>query len=215
MKDNWAIRAPILGIAAAIFAVVSVIVGGTSTPDVDAPAREIISHYNDSAQVISAILGALAALFVIFFSATLHSRLRSAGSLANLSLVGGALFAFGIGIFAALSITLYDLASSDKAIDPGTLQAVNALNEDFFFPVVIGLAAWYWGTGLAIFSSGALPRWWGWVSVALGILAVLGPLGFIAFLASIPWVFVTAILLMRGGGETLEPAVGTAPGAAP
>jgi hypothetical protein len=197
MSDTWIRRAPLLGIAAAVIALISIIIGGTSTPDVDAPARDIINHFNDSAQVISAIGGALSALLVVFFAATMRSRLRAAETLSNLVLVGGALFAFGLAIFAAFSITLYDLASSDKAIDPGTLQAVNALNVDFFFPAVIGLSVWYWASGLAIFSTGVLPRWWGWVSVALGVLSVLGPLGQIAFLLSIPWVFVTAVLLMQ------------------
>jgi hypothetical protein len=213
MSETWARRAPLLGIAAAVIALISIIVGGTSTPDVDAPARDVINHYDDSAQVISAIAGALAALLVVFFAGTMRSRLRGAESLSNLVLVGGALFAFGIGIFAALSITLYDLASSDKAIDPGALQAINALNEDFFFPTVIGLAVWYWASGLAIFSTGVLPRWWGWVSVVLGVLSVLGPLGFFAFILSIPWVFVTAILLMQSdtaaGTSYPENPVGT------
>jgi hypothetical protein len=214
MSETWARRAPLLGIAAAVIALISIIVGGTSTPDVDAPARDVINHYDDSAQVISAVAGALSALLVVFFAATMRSRLRAAESLSNLVLVGGALFAFGIGIFAALSITLYDLASSDKAIDPGALQAINALSEDFFFPAVIGLAVWYWASGLAIFSTGVLPRWWGWVSVVLGVLSVLGPLGFIAFLLSVPWVFVTAILMMRSTEGERTP-VGTAPSAAP
>ena len=62
MSETWARRAPLLGIAAAVIALISIIVGGTSTPDVDAPARDVINHYDDSAQVISAIAGALAAL---------------------------------------------------------------------------------------------------------------------------------------------------------
>jgi hypothetical protein len=197
MSDTWVRRAPLLGIAAAVIALISVIVGGTSAPHVDAPARDVINHFDDSAQAVSAVAAALSALLVVFFAATMRARMRAAETLSNLVLVGGALFAFGLAIFAALSITLYDLASSDKAIDPGTLQAVNALNVDFFFPTVIGLSVWYWASGLAIFSTGVLPRWWGWVSVALGVLSVLGPLGIAALFASIPWVFVTAILLMQ------------------
>jgi hypothetical protein len=213
MSDTWVRRAPLLGIAAAVIAVISVTVGGTSTPDVDAPARDIINHYDDSAQAISAVAGALSALLVVFFGAVMRARLRAAEALSNLVLVGAALFALGLAIFAAISITLYDLASSDKAIDPGALQALNALNVDFFFPAIIGLAVWYWASGLAIFSTGVLPRWWGWVSVALGVLSVLGPLGFIAFILSIPWAFVTAVLLMRSdsasGASSQANPVGT------
>jgi hypothetical protein len=197
MNDTWARRAPWTGIVAALLAVVAIIVGGTDTPSVDASAREVADYWDDSAQIVSALLGSLSAIFVAFFAATLRSRLRAAGSLASLALIGGALFAIGLGIFGGLSFTLADLAGSDKPVDPGALQALNALNEDFFLPMVIGLCVFYVGSGLAMLSSGVLPRWWGWVTFALGVLCVLGPAGFVAFIASIPWVFVTAILLMQ------------------
>ena len=197
MSDTWTRRAPWTGIAAAVIALISVIAGGTSMPGVDAPARDVVNHFDDGAQALSAVLGALSALLVVFFAATMRSRLRAAESLSNLVLIGGTLFALGIALFSGFVITLYDLANSDKAIDPGTLQAINALNVDFFFPAVLGLAVWYFSTGLAVLSSGVLPRWWGWLSAGLGILSILGPGGIVALFLSIPWAFVTAILLMQ------------------
>jgi hypothetical protein len=201
MSDTWARRAPWTGIVAAVLAIASIIVGGTDTPSVDASAREVADYWDDGAQIVSALLGGVAAIFVAFFAATLRSRLRAAGSLASLSLVGGALFALGLGIFGGISFTLADLAGSDNQIDPGALQALNALNEDFFLPAVIGLCVFYVGTGLAILASGALPRWWGWVTFGLGVLCVLGPGGIIALFAGIPWLVVTAILLMQAGSS--------------
>jgi hypothetical protein len=214
MSDTWARRAPWTGIAAAVIALAAGIVGGLDTPSFDASTSDIVNYYDDGAQVFSAVCAALTALLFAFFAATLRSRLRSAESLSNLALIGGALFALGVAIFAGLSITLYDLASSDKHIDPGAIQAINALNEDMFFPAAVGLAIFYFSTALAILSSGAMPRWWGWVTLALAILSILGPLGFAAFLLTLPWTFVAAILLMQDGG-TRQTAVGTAPGAAP
>jgi hypothetical protein len=197
MNETWARRAPLTGIVAALLAVVAVIVGGTDTPSFDASAREIANYWDDSAQIVSALFGSVAAIFIAFFAATLRSRLRAAGSLASLALVGGGLFALGVALFGGLSFTLADLAGSDKHIDPGALQALNALNEDLFLPAIVGLCVFYIGTGLAVLSSGALPRWWGWLTFALGVLCVLGPAGFAAFVLSIPWMLVTAILLMR------------------
>jgi hypothetical protein len=214
MSDTWARRAPWTGIVAALLAVVAIIVGGTDTPSFDAPAREVADYWDDSAQIVAALLGSLAAVFVAFFAATLRSRLREAGALASLALVGGALFALGVGIFGGLSFTLADLAGSDKQIDPGALQALNALNEDLFLPTIVGLCVFYVGTGLALLSSGVLPRWWGWLTFALGILCVLGPAGFVAFVASVPWMFVTAILLMQDA-STERPAGGPSPEMAP
>jgi MFS family permease len=214
MTDTWARRAPWTGIAAAVIALAAGIVGGLDTPSFDASTSDIVNYYDDGAQAFSAVCAALTALLFAFFAATLRSRLRSAESLSNLALIGGALFALGLAIFAGLSITLYDLASSDKHIDPGAIQAVNALNEDMFFPAIVGLAIFYFSTALAILSARAMPRWWGWVTLALAILSILGPIGAAAFLLTLPWTFVAAILLMQDGG-TRQTAVGTAPGAAP
>jgi hypothetical protein len=209
MNDTWARRAPWTGIVAAVLAILSIIIGGTDTPSFDASAREVADYWDDSAQIVSALLGGVAAIFVAFFAATLRSRLKAAGSLASLSLVGGGLFALGLAIFGGISFTLADLAGSDKAIDPGALQALNALNEDFFIPAVVGLCVFYVGTGLAILASGALPRWWGWVTFALGVLCVLGPGGIIALFAGIPWLIVTAIMLMQSDSGAPKSSGGT------
>lgn len=211
MSDTWAKRAPWTGIAAAVIALAAVLIGG-ETPDFDAPPKEIIDFYDDSAQFFSAALGALAAVFVAFFAATLRSRMRSVESLSNLILIGGAIFAVGVAIFSAINFTLADLADSDTAIDPGALQALNAANSDFFFPAIVGLAVFYFATALSILSTDALPRWWGWVTLALAIITIAGPAGFIGFVGMVPYMFVTAILLlMRGEGQPAAPPAGPAP----
>ena len=213
MNDTWVSRAPWFGIAAAITALLAVIIGG-ETPDFDASRADIISHYEDSSSAIAAVLIALTGLLYVFFAGTLRARLRAAESLSTLVMVGGALFGLGLAMFAGFEITLYDLANSDNQIDPGTLQAFNAFDNDFFFPAVLGLATFYFSTALAILATGALPRWWGWVTLVLAVLSIAGPLGFAAFVLTLPWTLVTAILLLMGAGSRETP-VGTAPGAAP
>jgi hypothetical protein len=201
MSDTWARRAPWTGIAAAVCALIAVIIGGES-PDFDASPVDIVNFYNDqAAQLITAGLIALAALFFVFFAGTLRARMREAESASTLTLVGGAIFAIGLAIFAGLQFALADLVNSDKAIDPGALQALNALDSDLFFPSVLGLAVFYFSTAFAVLSTSALPRWWGWVTLALAILSVLGPLGFLAFVLTLPWIFVSAILLLRADAQ--------------
>jgi hypothetical protein len=197
MNDTWARRAPWTGIVAAVLAVLSVVIGGVDPPSNDASAADVAKYWDDSAQIWSAVLAGLASIFVVFFAAALRSRLRAAESASNLVLVGGGLFALGVALFAGVAFTLADLAGSDKAVDPGALQALNALESDLFLPGVLGLCVFYISTGLAIFGSGALPRGWGWLSVVLGVLCIAGPAGFVAFILSVPWMLVTAILLMR------------------
>ena len=216
MSDTWARRAPWTGIVAVVLFVLAFIIGG-ETPDFDASPKEILDTYGDdqTAQVITSILLLYGSVLLIFFAATLRSALRAAESLSTLVLAGGAVMALGITIFGGLNFTLTDVANSDHldGIDPGTLQALNSLNSDFFFPLVLGTSVFLLSSGLAILSTPVLARWLGFVALALGILA-LTPIGFFAFLASGLWILVVAVMLLQGGRAD-RATVGTAPAAAP
>jgi hypothetical protein len=215
MSGGWAQRAPLTGIVAVAFIVVAFVVGG-ETPDFDASTKDVLDFYNgdQTNQVIASIALLYGSLFLVFFAATLRSALRKAESLSNLILIGGALMALGAVIFAGLSFTLADLANSDHLdrIDPGTLQSLNALNSDFFFPLVIGTSVFLLSAALAVLNTDVLPRWMGWVALVLGIAAVT-PAGFFAFLASGLWIIVASVLLLQKGGTAapVEGVGGTAP----
>ena len=202
MSDRWAQRAPWTGIAAVVFFIAAFIIGG-ETPDFDASTREIVNYYNDqTAQVVTSILLLYGSILLVFFAASLRSALRDADALSGLVFIGGTLMAVGAAIFAGLNFTLTDLANSDHLdrVDLGSLQSLNALNSDFFFPLVLGTTVFLFSAALAIFASGGLPRWMGWVALVLGIAAVT-PAGFFAFLASGLWIIAASVILLRKGGS--------------
>jgi hypothetical protein len=199
MADRWPSRAPITGIIAVALFVAAFIISGSS-PDFDAGNREILDFYGDQTkQVIASILVVYGSVLLVFFFATLRSTLRRSEALSSLVLVGGALLAMGWTIFAGINFTLTDLVNSDHVsrIDPGTLQSLNALNSDFFFPVVLGTSVWIFSVALAILRTGDLPRWLGWAALAIGVLSVT-PIGFVALLLSGVWILVASVLMLRG-----------------
>jgi len=210
VADQWAKRAPWTGIVAIVMFVVAFIISG-ETPDFDASTRDILDFYNgdQTNQVIASILLLYGSILLVFFAAALRSALRGAEALSLLVLIGGTLLASGLVIFAGLNFTLADLANSDHLdrIAPGTLQSLNALNSDFFFPTVIGTAIFLISAALAIFATGALPRWMGWVALVLGIVAIT-PVGFFAFLALGIWIVVAAVLMMQRAGSEPGPGPG-------
>jgi hypothetical protein len=196
------------------FFIVAFIVGG-QTPDFDASSKDVLSFYDDqTAQVITSIALLYGAVLLVFFAGTLRSAFREASALSSLVLIGGALQALGAAIFAGLNFTLADLANSDhlSRIDPGAIQSLNALNSDFFFPLVLGTALFLISSALAVFATGALPRWMGWVALVLGIVA-LTPGGFFAFIASGLWIIAAAVILLQRGGDSATSAA--APAGAP
>jgi hypothetical protein len=199
---------PLTGVVFVILIVISFILSG-ETPDFDDTGEEVISFYtdNEGSQMVSAVLGAYAALFFIFFASLLRAELRrneeGPGVLSTISFAGAVVFAVGGLAFAGFTFTLADLA--DESPDPGAMQALNALNGEFFFPVAVGMGAFLLGAGIATVRGGVLSTWIGWAAVVIGVLAVT-PAGFFAFLAGLAWVLVVSIMLAR------EPA---SPGAAP
>jgi hypothetical protein len=78
-----------------------------------------------------------------------------------------------------------------------SLQALNILDNTNFGAAVIGLAVMYLASAWHVLASRSLPVWIGWLTLLLGILAVAGPLGFIAFLAFPIWVLTASIALFR------------------
>jgi hypothetical protein len=211
VSDRWAQRAPWTGIVAVVLIALAFIVGG-ETPDFDASTRDILNFYDDqTAQVITSILLLYGAVLLVFFAATLRLALRDADALSWLVFVGGALMGLGIAIFGGLNFTLTDLANSDHLdrIGPGTLQSLNALNSDFFFPAVLGTAVFLISSALAIFSSAALTRWMGWIALVLGI-ATLTPAGFFAFLLTGLWIVIAAVMLLQNGRRAAGEGAGAA-----
>jgi hypothetical protein len=203
---------PLTGVLFVVLIVVSFIVSG-ETPDADDSGEEVISFYTDEegSQIASAVIGAYAALFFVFFASVLRATLRRdedpPGVLSTISFGGALVFVVGGLIFAGLTFTLADL--SDESPDPGAMQALNALNADLFFPVAVGIGAFLIGSGIAIVRGAALPTWLGWVALVIGVLAVT-PLGFFAFLAGVAWVLVTSIVLALAR-EPAGPGRGPAP----
>jgi hypothetical protein len=191
---------PLAGVAAVVLFVIATIVSG-DTPDGDDSVRKIVSFYrdNDTEQQWAAALVTWGLALFLLFASGLWRVLRDAETerraASSLALVGSALFAVGGTIFAGLTFTLGDLADN---LGPGSLQTLNALNSDMFFPVALGMFTFLMGAGASVINTEALPKWLGWVSVVLAVLA-LTPLGFFVFLAMALWILiVSAVLYMRG-----------------
>jgi hypothetical protein len=167
------------------------------TPDIKASGEEVIAHYEDDGSILVSVLAlVICAVLFMFFAGVLRSRLQATGPdwLASVAFGGAVVYTVSLGVFAMGQIALLDAADLGQ---PEVAQALNIIDNDNFFPSVIGLAVVLLATGWHALASRSLPNWLGWASVALGALAMAGPAGFIAFLLFPVWVLIVAIVFYR------------------
>jgi hypothetical protein len=79
-------------------------------------------------------------------------------------------------------------------IDPTGVQTLQALWDNDFVPIALGVLLFLWATGISVVRSGVLPKWIGWIMILLGVVA-LTPIGFVSFIASAVLILVISILL--------------------
>ncbi len=200
-RDWWV---PLLGLAFVVVTLVSFAVGG-EPPEVKDGAAKVVEHYvdNKDAIMVGGALAGIAASLLLFFAAYLRKVLRAAegegGVLSILAVVGAGVFATGIAIDATIS---FALAESADDLAPAGAQALQALWENDFMPMAVGLQVLLLSTGLSIVRHGALPKWLGWIAILLAIVAVT-PAGFAAFIGSALWFAILSVMLtMRARSAT-------------
>ena len=198
---------PLTGVGVILVGIVSFIIGG-EPKSADDPAREVVAWYVDNKDSIEvgAILGVLAGVLLVFFGAYLRDVLRAAGPRADgLSLVAFMGFVVVAVSFAIDSTILFAAAEAADDIPASSTLALQALWDNDFLPLVLGVELFLWGTGLAVLRTGVLPKWLGWVMIVLAV-AGLTPIGFVAAIGSALLVLILSIWLSLRARGPAAPA---------
>ncbi len=209
MADRWNRLVPLTGVVFTVLILIAFFVSG-SEPNSHASPAKVLSYYvgHNGSVSVSGYALAYSAVFALFFAAALRPRLRGTGSdaLVALGFGGAVMFAVAIACGAGLTLALVD---HTKSLDPVALQAVNLVGDDMVGPLLqIGMVAYMAGYGIAILRGAAVPRWLGWLAVALAILAAIPAVGFFAILGIAIWSIVLGVLLFaRADAPVAVPAV--------
>lgn len=207
--NRWERLAPLTGIVAVGLFVSEAIVTG-NTPAVDASAQETVTYFHDnsSVQETAACLFGLSAVAYVWFGASLRAALRAAANgaerLGSLAQAGTLLIATGLSIYASIGLAAAHTVDDVPAATTKTLSVLNG--ENLYVLLAVGTTLTVLATALSILRHGGLPRWLGWVSLVLGVVAVVAlvvgafvpGLGFVAFLLLVLWIPTVAILIYRG-----------------
>ena len=203
---------PLSGLAFVVLLFVSFIVGG-EPKDATHPANEVQQWWvdnKDSAE-FGAFIGMIAAALLVFYGAYLR-QVFSVGEggrsmFPTLVLIGATMVALGGAIDGMLAFATAERADDIPAESVLTIQAIW---DNDFLPLALGVLVFNWAAGISVLRSGALPRWMGWAAIIFGVLSLAGPVGFAGVIGAALWVIVSSIMLsMRARGPA-----STAPAAA-
>ena len=128
------------------------------------------------------------------------NRWTDGSILPSVAYAGGIVAAAGIGVDAAIRFAAADVAGD---VDPAVLQTFNAAWANFFFPMVVGLAALILATSVAGWRSRALPQWLTVIGILI-FITFFTPGGFIAFLVGGAWIIVLSVLLWRRESHSVD-----------
>jgi hypothetical protein len=200
MSDKWERLGTLSGVLFVVLVLTSMTVAGGFPENSESPAKVIaFFQTHKAAQQWSASLTEAAVVVGLYFFASLRAYLRRdarAENLATLGFAGAVLFGAAGCINAGLQ---WAQAAVPGQLAPAAAQALNVLSKDNLATAFYGagLATLMLFFGLAMLRTRLLPAWLGWLSVALGLLSLAGPLVFLVFTVTAPWVIVVSILLYR------------------
>lgn len=194
--------APLSGALFVVLVLIAFIPLGGHTPEGDDSVQKVVSFYSDheTREILASIVLALAAVSLLFFSATLKQRLEALetdrGMLPTVAFAAGIVASGGFLAAATLHFALADYAGD---IQGSAAQAINAINSDFFLPYAMGIATLVLATSIWLVRTKLLlPTWLGWVGIILFVVTFT-PVGFIAFGLAGIWIIVVSILLYLHG----------------
>jgi hypothetical protein len=168
-------------------------------PGDNATGAQVIAWYGShhGSDFVFDVLGGLAVLFLVLFAVTLARQVRTGDRWLAHGALAGAVFG-GVGFLTAIGFDEV-LAQAHSHLTAASAQTLSLLANDFFLPIVIGFALFGLLTGLAVVAGRILPAWMGWIMFVAGLACLAGPLGFFGVLATVLWVLVAGIWMVKQG----------------
>ena len=156
----------------------------------DAHGSTVIKEFtaNDTRVQVTGYAMVVAAAVIVFWGAALRRRL---GRTWTADLVGAGALVMGITLVGWV-VTAFALMHAVDSGVPEVAQAVNIMNNANFVPAMLALTCMLIGAGVAGLQTGRLPRWLAVTSIALGVLAPLGPAAFLPFTLFPLWAVVVS-----------------------
>lgn len=214
MTSKWERWARLAGALAIPFWVAGVALMSTKAKGSKGPEILASYHQHSDGILLAGMLWSIGVVLFIWFLGSLRSHYLAAeggdGRLASL--------AYGGGIAAAVIAMLIPAADEVGALNKNDIDASGAavlhhFSDAFFVGAEYTLPAFFFAAAVLALRHQAFPKWLGWFSLLIGIVLLIGPIGWAAFMFATPiWTLIVSILLWRSSERPAaigEPAVGS------
>lgn len=197
-RNRWI---PLSGIVFVVLVLLDVAAFSSGTPSASSSGSKVATYYNahQGREVFAAFLFAASAPFLALFGVQLASALRKSGATSD---VWRWLLAIGTAVAAAMvlltALIHFALADSANHLAGDGIRALNYLDNDGWIAWNSALGIMMLGAaGLVLGAQRLLPRWFGWIALAVGILLFIPFADFIALLVTLLWIIVVSVMLWR------------------
>lgn len=200
MSNKWERWAILSGALAVPFWVAGIALISTKVKGDKGP--EILANYHKHADgtLLAGLLWSIGILLFIWFLGSLRSRyLTAEGGTGRLTAL-----AYGGGIAAATIGMLIPAADEVGALNKNDIDASGAavlhnFSDGFFVAAEYTLPVFFFASAILALRYAALPKWLGWFSLLIGIVLLIGPIGWAAFIFATPiWILIASVwLFMR------------------
>jgi hypothetical protein len=204
MHQLWERWAPLTGVLSVACSLVGVMVVLNQPQTKDSNAA-IASYFAEHSHRVEGAVGyfvfLVGILFLLVFFACLRDRLLAAdggsGRLAALAFGAGVaslpLWAISMLLANAVSFTVGE--SSSFTLDPDTFRLLSVSSYFTWVAALFVSSVVVWTTSAIALRTGALPRWYAFAGLIVGVVQLFG-LFFFPFVAWWLWIAVTSILLV-------------------
>jgi Na+/melibiose symporter-like transporter len=162
----------------------------------DSSLATITSSYDQSHALVawSSYAAMAACAVLVFLGGGIRSALRSRRQpwTADVAMLGFVVIALTIASWVVSGLGMWHAVDQG---DDASIRALNYIDTSNFLPLMLGMACAMVGVGTAALAGGSLPRWLAVVSIVLGCLAPLGPLGFVPAMLLPLWALVVAAMV--------------------
>jgi hypothetical protein len=177
--------------------VAAVATGAETQPDSSLATIQSAYDHSQFLMMLTSYAGMAACAVLVFLGVAVRSALRGGRPTwtADVVMFGFAVIALTVASWAVSGASLW------HAVDQGedaSVRTLNFIDTSNFLPLMMGMICAYVGAGAAGLASGTLPRWLAIASIGLGLLAPLGPLGFVPAMLLPIWIIVVSALVRVG-----------------